>query len=277
MTSDTSPENPQEELARLRERLAFYEGFDDLIQSQVTRSSELLKAALDTKEAAEKHSEENRLQIRAEQEIDLERYRALFSRLLDEITVLQTQAEHLAVILADAVDEIEAKVPVGGALPNLPDLIPEPFADADRVPDVVETPPAQLEPPAPAPVKEKAWAAFVPKPEPVPVQRQETLAAVEPETETIINARQESHDPTEPVTVLVHGIPGAAVAISMKRHLEQQPGIIGVEPRELTAGLLRLQVLTETPVSLGDFAGWSRAADLTSIRSTDRLLELTLR
>ena len=256
MMSDSTAETPQAEIARLKERLAFYEGFDDLIQEQVSRSSDLLKAALQSKEAAALFSEEQQHHLRAEQELDLEQYRSLFSRLLDEITVLQTQAEHLAVILADAVDEIEAKVPVGGALPRLPDLIPEPFADADRVPvaPADTAPTTELDTPA-KPIEEKAWAAFVPKPaktEPVAEPADPTPPAVNkwqtPNPPTVI-AEDEipAHDPSQPLTLLVHGVPGAAVAISIKRHLEEQPGIISVEPRELTAGLLRLQVMAEHP------------------------------
>ena len=49
--SSSPAEDP--EITRLKERLGFYESFDQLIQDNVSRASELLKLAAGTRETAE--------------------------------------------------------------------------------------------------------------------------------------------------------------------------------------------------------------------------------
>ncbi|MGH2558810.1 MAG: hypothetical protein ACRDJH_07080 [Thermomicrobiales bacterium] len=101
------------ELARLRERVAFYESFDRVIAENVARSGDLLRQAMETRSSAtsdlttaQEETERQRLQ-------ELSRQRGLLSALLDDVIQLQGQAERLARRVADALDEVESELPIG--------------------------------------------------------------------------------------------------------------------------------------------------------------------
>lgn len=131
-SSQSSESDPDEELTRLRERLAFYESFDQLIQDNVSRAGNLLR------EAATRH-QDGELAIRGataefEQKQLAERigYRQIFSALLDDVTTVQQNVERLAGQIADALDDLESIIPAAGeaaldseALPSLPTFRPQ--------------------------------------------------------------------------------------------------------------------------------------------------------
>lgn len=94
------------ETARLRAKLAFYESFDRVIAENIARSGDLLRQAMAMQSSASSEAEHQRAQ-------DLSRQRALLSALLDDVIQLQGQAERLARRVADALDEVEAELPVG--------------------------------------------------------------------------------------------------------------------------------------------------------------------
>jgi hypothetical protein len=108
------PSNEPDEIEQLRERLAFYESFDTLIQDNVSRAGALLR------EAAAKKSE-GELALRATTE-EFERtqlaerinFRKIFASLLDDVTAVQQNVERVARQVADALDDLEAVIPAAG-------------------------------------------------------------------------------------------------------------------------------------------------------------------
>jgi hypothetical protein len=77
-------------------------------------------------------------------------------------------------------------------------------------------------------------------------------------------------------TVLVHGVPRATTALSLKRYLEGLEQVHNVEPREYAEGVLRLQVSSDRPVGISDLRGWPEADDLEPVEVRDDFLEVRL-
>jgi hypothetical protein len=102
-----------DEVSRLRERLAFYESFDQLIQENIGRAGELMRQAMDLRETASLEVAAARTEAERDRTADRVRYRSLFGEMLDEVTALQGQAERLARRLTDALDDVEAALPPG--------------------------------------------------------------------------------------------------------------------------------------------------------------------
>src|SRR3954467_8294677 len=82
-------------ITRLKERLGFYESFDQLIQDNVSRASELLKLAAGTRETAEQDMARARREMEELRTGDRQGYRAVLSGLLDDVTTMQVQIERL--------------------------------------------------------------------------------------------------------------------------------------------------------------------------------------
>jgi len=104
------------DLNQLKDRLAFYESFDRLIQDNISRAGELLR------EAAAKRSETELALRTSTAELDRQRreekvgYRRLFSGLLDQIQTVQQNVERLAREVSDALDDLESTIPASGEL-----------------------------------------------------------------------------------------------------------------------------------------------------------------
>jgi hypothetical protein len=83
---------------------------------------------------------------------------------------------------------------------------------------------------------------------------------------------------TEPrtVDVLVHGVPRAAVALSLQRHLGTVADVLTVEAREFAEGVLRLQVTSLRPLAAPDLEGWRDGGGQTILRADPTVLELAL-
>jgi hypothetical protein len=77
-------------------------------------------------------------------------------------------------------------------------------------------------------------------------------------------------------TLLVHGVPRATTALSLKRYLEGLDQVHSVEPREYAEGVLRLQVSSERPVRLDDLQGWPEASALELVADHDDFVEVRL-
>src|SRR6476469_5057965 len=100
MTVSDSKSQAETDLDRARERLSFYEQFDEIIKQNIASSSALLKEAsarFDSDFADER-----------------DRYRAVLSDILDDVTVLQAQSERLARRVNDALEELETGLPSTG-------------------------------------------------------------------------------------------------------------------------------------------------------------------
>jgi len=76
--------------------------------------------------------------------------------------------------------------------------------------------------------------------------------------------------------VLVHGVPRATMALSLKRYLEGLTHIGTVEPREYAEGVLRLQVTGVRPLHFDDLRGWAEAAGLEPVHLRDDLVEVRM-
>jgi hypothetical protein len=76
--------------------------------------------------------------------------------------------------------------------------------------------------------------------------------------------------------VLVHGVPRATTALSLKRFLESLPHVSSVEPREYAEGILRLHVTGQRPLQIDDLRGWSDGNGLEPVHLRDDLIEVRL-
>ncbi|CAN5888494.1 hypothetical protein BH24CHL4_BH24CHL4_12200 [soil metagenome] len=347
------------EIDRLNERLSFYESFDQLIQSNVTQAGALLREAIDLRENAAADAANAKHQVETDRTQDRERYRALFSVMLDEITSLQGQAERLARRLTDAVDQLESELGPATEFPPLPsNLTPElkiegELRDAgdqallneelagslDDFQAAGSADPAALGPGSEVPGITVDEVVEEPESEPAgqPVQGIDDSMLVEagdqvklPQTyeapqdnkssadsqdsppahgarmvdssqpdpgldDAIVDAFDGSateapseldNDRSTPVqpnpyaqqhfVLLVHGVPRAATALALKRHLESLEQVQLVEPREFAAGMLRLQLHVSRDVTADDLQQWPEIAGFTAISSRSGLLEIQL-
>jgi hypothetical protein len=114
----------------------------------------------------------------------------------------------------------------------------------------VETPPSPVEePPAPDPEPEAAQAPIAPI--------------------------QETGAPTATI-LLVHGVPNAMTALSLKRFLEELTFIERVDPREFAEGILRIEVTGNRPLTLDDITAWSSELALEPVHLRADLVEVRL-
>ena len=215
MTGSDSKSQVESELDRANERLSFYEQFDEIIKQNIVSSSALLREAsarFDSDVAEERN-----------------KYRALLSGILDDLTMLQAQSERLARRVNDALDDLETTLPSVGGAP-MASVAPAIAAEA---------------PPEAAAVVNSATGGTRKKPErtkPVPppaVTAAETAAAA-PASPLPPVAPVAEMPPTGPTstTLLVHGVPRASAALGLKSYIEKLDFVSTVEPREFAAGSL---------------------------------------
>lgn len=320
----------ERELARARERLAFYEGFDRLIQENIARSGDLLRQAAEQREAAIRDVEQARAELdrrRAEQ-------RATLTGLAEDLLGLQRRVGDLTGRVMTAIDDLGANGPVMVPPPTLADAAPPPappsppdalLADPSRSvalettpldpdladpapprndaldaiataePDAPPTPPAatttviaaetaaSLSPTdaAPPSAPAAAWAPTAADSAPAaPAEPPRLFEAPPPDlTRTGSGATETPFAPDEAareVAVVVHGVPRAAAALALQRHLVNLPQVEAVEAREYAAGVLRLHVLTRAPLALADLRGWDAGASLEPVNLLPDVVEVRL-
>lgn len=273
------------EIAHLRERLAFYESFDQVIRENVSQSSTLLRKAADTREETQRVFETanaDRARIRS---VERSQFRVLFATMLDEVTTLQGQLERLARRVADSLDDLETDHPLAS--------IAAAAAPAGELAegDYVVTAPAAPEAEATAPgVTSEDFDASSPaedEPEGVlPFSADDYVTGVRVvETSELPLPGEPEAEPAPEVaeapavlgaTVLVHGVPRATTALSLKRFIENLADVEQVEPREYAEGVLRLLVSSRRPITIDDLRSWSEGAALEPINVRDDLLEVRL-
>lgn len=78
------------------------------------------------------------------------------------------------------------------------------------------------------------------------------------------------------VTVLVHGVPRAATALSLQRHLAALDHISGVEAREYAEGVLRLQVTSTRPLEFSDLESWEDGQGIEPVHLHADVIEVRL-
>jgi hypothetical protein len=101
---------------------------------------------------------------------------------------------------------------------------------------------------------------------PVPAQQ----PAARPGTGSLTATRGTS------TVVLVHGVPRATTALSLKRYLESLPHVSSVEPREYAEGILRLHVVGERNIQIDELRGWADGRDLQPVHVREDLVEVRL-
>lgn len=300
------------ELTELRARLAMYESYDQIIQENVARSSQLLQQM-----AAFQQITGSSLPVIGEPVTDqhASRYRSLFAALLDEITELQVSAERVARRVQDALDELESGAAPGGTL--VP-LHPEPV----RVPHVQSAIP-QPAVPIPTPAQTPAVTVddtVLAEAQPLPTGDSETvwIGDFDQVNDDIVHGRQihqnaetfkttiadlealgEPWSAPEPVsrqpvkttsrpepiavstgpqttTVIVQGVHQTTRAVALKKFLEVKPGVQSVDPREFAEGVLRLVVTADRALSVADVEGWQPGADASVLHSAPGIIEIVL-
>jgi hypothetical protein len=297
---DSAPDRTiSDELERLRERVAFYESFDQLIHENIARSGDLLRQAMDLRETAGRELAEAKAEA---ERFDNTRYRETLSDLLDEVTTLQGHTERLGRRVADAIEEFEAELPPGERSVPPPRL---PGGEAIHA-DFLDSPPEYIDFTTP-----EERAVIAPEPDwiaeaPVDEEEVEAPIAVEPQPEvgfshpdfgtvpeTEITGELSSADfetpsnkddqltadpevPQQSMTMLVHGVPRAATALSLQRYLAQLGHVEAVEPREYAGGVLRLHVAVRVPVSIDDLRGWKEGAGFEPVHARQDLIEVRL-
>lgn len=436
-----APDEGESELARLKERLGFYESFDRLIQDNVSRAGELLRHAATMRENAEQELAQARREMEELRSGDRQEYRSLLSGLLDDVTTMQVQIERLARRVADALDDLEVTLPAGSSIgrlsatstiepppepapqlpiePTMDELLPpepdgeaahgaqsiEPAGDVEAEVIVAEIETAEASGIAPESDAdylvaddstpeiataeagtESSDAILTEAPEPdteliveevvqgpsdiheTPIDggaaqeqlgdgvltggtitgdassRDEDVAPPAPAEENVVGsapdqtaddlsaaavAEPSSPEPApsrlpwissdvrpfsvegiagtgirRPVTgdlrmpepaarastvsatlmtgagvataVLVHGVPRATTALSLKRYLESLPHVGAVEPREYAEGILRLHVTGQRSLNIDDLRGWSDGSNLEPVHLRDDLIEVRL-
>lgn len=83
-------------------------------------------------------------------------------------------------------------------------------------------------------------------------------------------------DTSRAVTVLVHGVPRAATALSLQRHLANLDHISGVEAREYAEGVLRLQVTSIRPLEFSDLESWEDGQGIEPVHVHADVVEVRL-
>jgi len=109
-----APDHRAEEIEQLRERLSFYESFDQLIQENISRAGDLLREAAARKSEGDLALRSASADFEQRQLAERVNYRRVFSGLLDEITNVQQNVERLSRQVADALDDLEAVIPAAG-------------------------------------------------------------------------------------------------------------------------------------------------------------------
>ncbi len=274
LASDTDdPVILKQRLTRARERLGFYESFDRIIQENIRRSGELMLEAISFREQALAHESEAQ-ESRAARDRRLAEREAQQARILED---LLTDIERSRATLATLGDRVQSALyELRGVPADTPAAAPAAAPDAPSQSHAAPAEPravAQPAPSAPVVAEEEVETSNVPeaptpepepKPEPAQVQTPDSAAAPAPASEP------------RTIEVLVHGVPRAAVALSLQRHLGTVADVLAVEAREFAEGVLRLQVTALRPLAETDLTGWRDGAGQTVLRADPTVLELAL-
>lgn len=268
-----------DELAEVRERLAFYETFDQLIRDNVLRSGELLRQV-----AAERgQNDQKMLELRQALDQRLAEQRSTLAELATELAGLQANLTAVGDRVAASLAELgaaPAEVPVSGETPagDQSDIggpaamgeaaiagrveamnDPERLAQTGRLPSLdVRAPDLGLAAGAAPRVIEGGRLL------------DQSVAADVNGTggEAAVLGRRS-------IDLIVHGVPKAATALSLHRYLQELSGVESVDVREYVSGVLRFQVVA-TEFGPEDLLHWPGAGGLEAVARGDHVLELRL-
>ena len=234
------------DVAALRQRLAFYEGFDRIIQENVTRSGDLLRLA------AERQAEADSAVVAARRVLATQtrRQHAVLAQLLSDVAGLRSSLDSIEDRLRSS---LEAFAAGEGQLANEPldPLALDPIDAANSSDD-----------PASSPVRA---ASAVPSRNDGSGDRA-SQSLLRPAADEIGPSSQadmseptqvERGSPTTARTVIVHGVPDVSRARALVEHLRGREGIARVDPREFAGGVLRLAVDGPRRVTADDISAWN--------------------
>lgn len=248
------------EVERLRERLAYYESFDQLIQKSVSDANDILREAIAMREQAVREPAELASQVKLSRQLQLQSFRSLFAEMLDDITLLQGQAERLARRLSDAIDALEAELQPEAEFPALPESLLYEMESA--IDDAIEHGVIDETTELPEIAIEQSEGHEELPQSPSPADGENTASQIESGGGRFV--------------LLAHGVPKAATALSLKSYLEGLDIVTGIEPREFAAGVLRLQLEVERELQAGDLDGWTLGGTITVVHEQPGLLEVKL-
>jgi len=149
-----------------------------------------------------------------------------------------------------------AETGIGGGGTSLPGLDSGPSGNGEPRSKL-----RRFEPEAPRPV----WGSVPPAPR-IDPPRVSTQPAFEQGEATV----------AQDTIVLVHGVPRATTALSLKRYLEGLEAVTAVEPREYAEGVLRLQVTGERAIRITDLSAWPDGSGLQEVQLREDLVEIRL-
>lgn len=279
-STERSPANAElaDELAEARQRLAFYETFDQLIRDNVLRSGELLRQV-----AAERGQHEQKLlELRQELDQRLAEQRSTLAELATGLAGLQANLTAVGDRVGASLAEL-GPVPAGTAAGETPagdgsgvggPAAMGAAAIADRVEAMNDTETLaqtgrvqSIEGSVPDPVSAAGAAPRV-------IERgrlldQSVAADVNGTGGEVATLGRRTID------LIVHGVPKAATALSLHRYLQQLSGVESVDVREYVSGVLRFQVVA-TEFGPEDLLHWPGAGGLEAVARGDHVLELRL-
>lgn len=292
---------PITDLDRARERLAFYESFDRLIQENISRAAELLRQAMALRETTANELEEARAELEQRATASRERERTTLAFVHRELGDVQQRVVALTQRVEEALASIDSPIAAESAAEadsgdtTTYAATQETESGEGEPPRPVENPTISLLPPA-------AWPPIAPFESAVPEmadppnlndlvdaeiaaslgQRREERFAPSGAADILSQPTpllgRESSRPSalRPMMVLVHGVPRAATALSLQRHLASLEHVATVEAREYAEGILRLQVFADPPLRLEDVQGWAGGGPLEPLHILDDVIEVRM-
>lgn len=225
VTESRDPDVLQELLARARERLNLYAGFDTIIQDQIAQSATVVSETVAIREAAR--------QAEQARDASLRHASALASAMDDVRSHLEAARRELGAAVS-AIDAAAQEAPGNapardrGSSVSVTSALVEPWQSSAR------------DEPATAPT-------------PAPPTPQVDPEAKEPAK---VSATNEGAPPTFGVDVIVHGVDATSTALALQDALKALPGVRVVETREFAAGELRMHVTTTSTIERDDLGGW---------------------
>jgi hypothetical protein len=254
--SEREPSDPDEreaEVAALRQRLAFFESFERIIQENIARSGELLHLA------ARRQAEADEAAAAARNELDREigRNRQELSELGTEVAALRDAADGLVGRIAAALASADRRIPSPTPTDSRSDV--HNTRDAAGNSELARQPPVlapTLETPTPTPVRpdEARGTHFQ-----AGTDVEEATPEFPPGRRAIAGTWR-SGDRVDQ-SVIVHGVSGVPQARSLVDHLRTREAIDTVEPKEFLDGILRLAVAGRQ-LRRDDFDEWGSGVEL---------------
>jgi hypothetical protein len=276
-TESSDPQELRALLDRARERLSFYESFDQIIGENLRRTGEMMAETVALREQAAQAIRERQAVDDALQ-AERERYRALIEGALDEVRTARPVLESMLTRLQDALDELSTE---GTSSATSPD--PEGVGSESIAAPYESTGETVMLPVETLPATETVPDEPTPRPEPDVTEASKDVdesAMVEetrPEEDVPASTAEVATPDDRPKTmdVLAHGVPSAEVAISLQNLLRDLEHVSKVEAREFADGELRLQIECTGAFPASSLTEWLTSRNGTLASHNGKTVELT--